>query len=389
MARDLKTLPDILFAVKDAEEIKRAIISGYEEAYEKQYGVPRVLAPGDPVRLYLLTVADIVIQQRNLIDYTGRMNLLAYAGGGFLDHIGASVDTWRLPAWAAMTTVRFTLSAAQANIVIIPTGIRVTAGDQVYFATTMAIEIPPGETVVEVEASCLQSGAIGNGYLPGQLKILVDPLPWIKSVENITLTAGGSDVEDDESFRERIQLAPEHFSVAGPKGAYRFWAKTAHTDIGDVGVFGPEDEDIEPRVEPGQVHIYPLIQNGDIPSQEILDLVYSICNSESIRPDTDYVFVKEPIVVSYDLSVEYWIDKKNAALVTAIRNEVEKAVEDWVSWQRAELGRDLNPSELNHRMVAAGAKRTEISLPVFTVLKGNEVAKIENGEVRYGGIEDG
>ena len=389
MACDLKTLPDILFAVKDAEEIKSAIIGGYEEAYEEQYGIPRILAPGDPVRLFLLTVADVVIHQRNLIDYTGKMNLLAFAKDGFLDHIGALVDTWRLPGGAAMTTIRFILSTPLAYRIIIPAGIRMTAGDQVYFATAGAVEVPEGETLAEVGAICLKSGTIGNGYLPGQLKILVDPLPWIKSVENITLTAGGADIEDNESFRERIQLAPEHFSVAGPKGAYRYWAKTAHADIGDVGVFGPEDGNIEPRVEPGQVHIYPLMKNGDIPTQEILDLVYDICNAEDVRPDTDYVFVLEPLVVTCDLSVEYWIDRKNAALATTIRRAVENAVEEWIMWQQGELGRDLNPSELNHRMVAAGAKRTEISLPAFTVLKGNEVAKVENREVRYGGIEDG
>lgn len=42
--------------------------------------------------------------------------------------------------------------------------------------------------------------------------------------------------ESDDSFRARIQLAPEAFSVAGPRGAYVFLAKEAHASVDDVFV---------------------------------------------------------------------------------------------------------------------------------------------------------
>lgn len=386
---DLTGLNEISFALTDSAIVEQKIIGRFEKAWLDATGEPLTLYPGDPRRLLLLSVASELTIQRNLIDYTGKQNLLAYAAGDHLDHLGVHVGVRRLASKPALTTIRFTLSTKLASAYVVPGGIRCTPDGKLYFATTVPVELPPGTTEAEIHARCLTEGTLGNGFLVGQINRLVDPLPWIQKIENITETAGGADTEDDESLRERIQLAPEHFSVAGPKGAYRYWAKTAHADIGDVGVFGPEDGNIEPRVEPGQVHIYPLMKNGDIPTQEILDLVYDICNAEDVRPDTDYVFVLEPLVVTCDLSVEYWIDRKNAALVTTIRRAVENAVEEWIMWQQGELGRDINPSELNHRMVAAGAKRTEILLPAFTVLKGNEVAKVENREVRYGGIEDG
>ncbi len=40
--------------------------------------------------------------------------------------------------------------------------------------------------------------------------------------------------ELDDSFRERIALAPEGWSTAGPRGAYEFHARSAHPQIKDV-----------------------------------------------------------------------------------------------------------------------------------------------------------
>jgi len=42
------------------------------------------------------------------------------------------------------------------------------------------------------------------------------------------------DGETDDAFRERIALAPEGWSTAGPRGAYEFHARSAHADIKDV-----------------------------------------------------------------------------------------------------------------------------------------------------------
>ena len=72
-----------------------------------------------------------------------------------------------------------------------------------------------------------------------------------------------------------------------------------------------------------------------------------------------------------------------------IQTAVEEAVMGWVTWQRSKLGRDINPSELNHRMVTARAKRTEIISPVFQVLNASQVAVITSKTLTLGGLEDG
>lgn len=371
-------LEDIVFAEKDAAEIESEIIT----LYENQSG--RILARGDPVRLFLECIVLIIVQQRSLIDYAAKQNLLAYAEGSFLDHLGALLGVTRLEASHALTTLKFTLSEAQPAAIIIPEGIRASPGGGVYlFATTESVEIPAGENQVTVKAQCVEAGTQGNGFVAGQIKKLVDPFPFEITVENISESYGGSDVESDENLRERIQLAPESFSVAGPTGAYDFYARSAHQDIIDVAVIGP------PETQPGHVNVYPLMTGGHLPTQEILDAVYDVCNAEDVRPDTDCLHVLSPEVIEYELNVTYWIDRKRATQAAAIQKAVESAVSGWVTWQKSKLGRDLNPSELNHRMVQAGAKRTEIFSPEFTVLKEYQVAVMAGITLTLGGLEDG
>ena len=371
-------LEDIIFADKAADEIESDIINLYENL------AGRTLAKGDPVRLFLESIVLIIVHQRSLIDYAAKMNLLAYAEGDYLDHIGALVDVTRLTASSAMTTLKFTLSEVQPSVVIIPEGIRVSPGNgEILFATAESVEIQSGDREAVVTAQCTESGTQGNGFVAGQIRKLIDPFPYEMTVENISESYGGSDTENDENFRERIQIAPESYSVAGPSGAYEYWARSAHQDIIDVAVLGPPD------TVPGNVNIYPLMVNGDLPTQEILDAVFEVCNAEDKRPDTDFVHVLSPEAVNFELNVRYWIDRKRATQAVQIQNAVEAAVNGWITWQRSKLGRDLNPSELNHRMVAAGAKRTEIISPDFKVLTASQVAIMTSKTLTLGGLEDG
>ena len=45
--------------------------------------------------------------------------------------------------------------------------------------------------------------------------------------------------ETNDAFRARLVLAPEAYSVAGPIGAYKFFALSAHSEIKDVSVWNP------------------------------------------------------------------------------------------------------------------------------------------------------
>ena len=368
-------LSEVIFAEKDPDKITSEILSIYESL------TGRTLARADPVRLFLDAVILSIIQQRNLIDFAAKQNLLAYASGSYLDHIGALLGVSRLEASHAVTTVRFTLGTQFSRSVVIPSGVRVSTGDGMTFTTTAEAVIPAGSLSVSVSAQCVTAGISGNGYAPGQVNRLVDVLGFGTKAENITETSGGTDSESDENFRERIQIAPESFSVAGPKEAYRYFARSANADIIDVAVMGPPD------TNPGYVDIYPLMTGGTLPSDEVLGEVLKVCSAENVRPDTDYVSVNTPIPVYYSVNVKYWIDLKDAGYSTLIMSAVQGAVSEWELWQRQKLGRDINPSELIRRVINAGAKRCEVSSPEFRVLKDYEVGMCVNSNVEYGGLE--
>jgi len=341
----------------------------------------RTLYPGDPLRLFLQSQALLLVQQRALINLTAKANYLRYAPGDVLDHMGAFTRTPRIPAAPARVTLRFTLSTAQASAVSIPLGTRASSagGPAVYYATTAYAEVPPGSLFVDADAACMEAGAVGNGFLPGQINVLVDPIAFVASVANTTTSEGGADLEADDAYRNRIHEAPESFSVAGPAGAYKYWAKTASAAIIDVSVTSPA---------PMEVRIVPLLAGGEIPGQEVLDAVDETCSSVTIRPLTDFVTVAAPSVVAYDVDLTYWIHIDKAAEATAIQANVDHAVSNYLLWQRSKLGRDINPSELIGRMMAAGAYRANVISPAYAVVDVNSVAIAGEVTVTFGGLVD-
>lgn len=365
--------PAVDFTGKNPAEIEAAIITTYEAISDRK------IYPGDPVRLFLEAVAAIIVQQRVLIDFSAKQNLLFYSEGSYLDQIGFLVGTPRLAAQPALTTLRYTLSAAQASVFTIPAGEQATDGRTI-FATTETLSIAIGQTTATVAAKAITTGTVGNSLVAGQINIQVQPRPLVQSVTNTTTSSGGTEIEDDESYRERIRLAPGQFSVAGPTAAYEYWARSASQSIDSVSVVSPV---------PGQVKVYPLMQGGVLPTTDIINAVDDVLNDETIRPLTDQVQVLAPTAADYNINVQYWINQDNANQAVAIQAAVTQAVNDYALWQRSRIGRDITPDELTKRMLIAGAKRVNIISPTFTPLATSAVAQ-DNGAITisYQGIEN-
>ncbi|MNO15528.1 Baseplate J-like protein [compost metagenome] len=370
MAADLKFVDD------DPQTIINSIITMHEAI------AGRKLYPADPERLFILSLAQIIVQQRVLINDTAKQNLLRYARANVLDEIGVMYDTSRLPAESARTTIQFTLSIPLASATIIPAGTRVGpdgSGGELFFITTDVLQIHSGSLLGTVSAACSVAGVSGNGFIPGQISTLIDPIPFVQSVTNLTESSGGAEEETDNAYRDRIRSAPESFSVAGPAGAYEYWAKTASGAIIDVAVESPA---------PMQVLLVPLLVGGEIPTQDVLDAVESAVSDREIRPLTDQVTVQAPEAVSYDVNLTYYISNSRATEAATIQAAVNKAVSDYILWQKSRLGKDINPSELIARVMATGALRVAVSEPVFTVLNRTQVAKENDIVVNFGGLVD-
>lgn len=369
---DLAALPDIQFCETDAAAVQAEVLAGYEAV------TGRTLYPGDPERLFLEGLAYVIALQRFAIDYAGKMNLLRYAAGDYLEHLGALTEVYRLPPAAASCTVRFSANEALPGAAPIPAGTRVTPDGTLLFATTAAAEIAAGELFADVTAVALVPGAAGNGFLPAQINRLVDPVAGVATVANVTLTLGGADAEGDEPLRERIQLSPESFATAGPRLAYVYWVKSTHQDVLDVSVTSPV---------PGQVDVRLLATGGESPAPELVASVLAMLSEDKRRPLTDQVAVAAPGIEIFDVDVSWWVAQPSAALAAQIQTAVTAAVEGYVSWQRSRIGRDVNPSELTRRIMAAGAKRVEVRAPAYAALDATQVAQPGEVSVVYGGVE--
>ena len=101
---------------------------------------------------------------------------------------------------------------------------------------------------------------------------------------------------------------------------------------------------------PGIVEIRSLLENGDIPSNELLEQINSVLSATNIRPFTDKVLVKKPESIEYDIIIKYWINSSDKNRTTLIQSEVEKAIDEYKQWQRSVMGRDINPDEIIQRL---------------------------------------
>jgi phage-related baseplate assembly protein len=149
----------------------------------------------------------------------------------------------------------------------------------------------------------------------------------------------------------------------------------------DVRVYSPA---------PVEVVVLVLMAGGELPTSDILAAVDAVVNVRTVRPLTDQVTVAAPEVVSYDIDLQFWIDSDNEKEAERIINAVGFAVQDFILWQKSKIGRNINPSELTRRIMNAGARRVEITDPVYTVLNETQVAVMSypSIDIIYGGLED-
>lgn len=345
-----------LFIDTDSADLVSSIIS----VYERITGV--TVLPASPEKLFIQWVANVLIGERALTNYVGNQNIPSRAEGANLDALGELFYLQQRPAAkAAHCTERFWISEAQKSAVLIPQGTRVTDASQtLYWQTTQDAYIPAGELYADVRVQCQPTGAIGNGYAVGQLDTIVDVFDYYTRCENITESDSGADEATDEEFYELLRASMDAYSCAGSIGGYVYWAKQVSTEIADVRPI---------KAGVGMVYIYVLMDDGTIATEEIKASVLEACSADAVRPLTDYVQVKDAPYVPYDIDITYYIPSDTTKSAAAIRTDVEAAVKEYVAWQSARFGRDINPDKLRDLLFHTGVKRIVLRSPVFTVLQ--------------------
>lgn len=260
--------------------------------------------------------------------------LYQFSKAPVLDYLAGLVAVERLPAARAGCTVRFTLVEGH-GYVLIPEGTRVATIDSaVIFSITDDMAIAPDINMVEVSAAAETPGKNSNGYAPGAVSKILDPLAFVSAVTNIETTGGGSDEETDEQLRDRMKMAPSQFSTAGSRASYEYHAKSANSLITDVSVTSPI---------PGTVLIVPLTESGDV-SQRVITDVYQACSPEHVRPLTDTVLVAAPTRKDYSILVNVVLYENINAI--AAKDEITAALNVFTRTKRARLGLDIIRSHI-------------------------------------------
>lgn len=363
----------ISFFEKSAEGVEKLLVNYYENMVGE-------CAVGSPQRGFIKVITYLIFSFGKYFDAKQKMNLLKYSTGEYLDALGEfrGVKAARLQKTKSFTNFEIEIIES-GNIQNVKAGYRIASIDGKIFETTQDVEFKVGELKKNVSGECSVEGVEGNGYLPGQITNPVDIIPFVTNVRNTSITQGGSDIEDDNSYRERIRKLPESFSVAGPVGAYESIVLGVSPEIVDVYVSSPK---------PTEVLIQPLLRGGELPDQGVLDKVLEACNDKSVRPLTDLVSAASPLTTNYNLEVTYYVSSLFQTNIEWVKSDIEAEIEKWILDTRSKMGKDINPDSLIDAVRAVGCKRLEIVSPSFKKIDEGTIAIVNTKKINYGGIED-
>ncbi len=150
--------------------------------------------------------------------------------------------------------------------------------------------------------------AVRAVFLASAQKADLDQIGAAFNVERMVIAPANPDavpptdaiMEEDDAFRERIQLSWSQLNTAGARNAYRFHARSADEDVLDADAYGPEEHG-----RAGEVDVYVLSREGNgTASEALLDAVSAQLNADELRPLTDFVTVKSAIINDYSVTAE-------------------------------------------------------------------------------------
>ena len=159
-------------------------------------------------------------------------------------------------------------------------------------------------------------------------------------------------MESDADLRQRVQLAPQSFSVAGPEGAYRSHARDADGRVLDASATSPT---------PGEVCVTVLSREGDgTAPADLLAKVEAALRSDDVRPLTDFVTVQSAAILPYDVvAVLHLFPGPDSSVVVA---EARRRLAIYVAACHR-LGRVVARSGLDAALHVAGVERVDLQYP--------------------------
>lgn len=181
--------------------------------------------------------------------------------------------------------------------------------------------------------------------------------------------------ESDQALRERIVLRDQGSSSAGPEEWYEYHARSASVLVKDVSVYrggtGPE------------ITVAVLAtNNGGVPDQSLLDAVYAVVNSPSIRVVNDVISVIPATGTTFNVVAQIWLLPDTPSLVF---EGLEASLRAAFTAEGG-IGFDINVSWLISKLMVSGVSKVVVGSPVTDiVISGNMAATLDQVTLTYAG----
>jgi phage-related baseplate assembly protein len=231
------------------------------------------------------------------------------------------------------------------------------------------VDSDPAVTVLQVAAYWVQLQCAAINDLARQQMVAfatganLDHLAALVRVQRLTLDSGDAargltpTLESDAELRQRIVLAPEGFTVAGPERAYVYHAKSADGAVRDASATSPA---------PGEVLVSVLARDGDgTAPADLLARVQASVNSDSVRPLGDLVSVASARILPF--RVEARLVTFSGPDVELVRAAARTALDTYIADSRL-LGRDITRSGLYAALHVPGVMRVDLMSPAADIV---------------------
>lgn len=185
-------------------------------------------------------------------------------------------------------------------------------------------------------------------------------------------------MESDTAFRLRAQAAFEGLSVAGPTGAYEYFAKSASGKVADARAISPS---------PAVVVVSVLSTEGDgTASAELLAVVDKALSADDKRPVADRLTVRAAEIVNYQIgALLYFYPGPESE---PIHKAAQSALKAWLG-QQGRIGRDVARSAIMAALHVQGVQRVELLEPASDiVIDDTQAARCESFTIGTGGTDE-
>jgi uncharacterized phage protein gp47/JayE len=233
-------------------------------------------------RVYARAFAGTADALYSLIAYKHRQQFVFSCDSEYLDRHGSLYGIYRYGATKAITEITFDVSAGGA----VPAGSIVQTEEGVRYVTTEDDE--EGVALAKAE----QAGVSGNAET-GTVVTLVSPIAGVATEAVLSAPAeGGTDVESDANYRNRVLLKMRETPMGGAASDYKIWAEEV-PGVTRVWVSGQEEG-------AGTVTIRFVCDGAEqiIPDATMIAKVQAHINR--VKPVTAVAYVRAPTATTVD-----------------------------------------------------------------------------------------